>query len=154
MTSSIPPKAAVSRYRFELKRAWGDGPSICWVMLNPSTADEENDDPTIRRVLAFSKGWGYGSLSVVNLFALRATNPHDLLTADRPIGAENDEVIQRCATAAWERVAAWGNVPVRLRGRIAQVRRLTGSMTCLGHNKDGQPKHPLYVPGNAFLEPL
>src|SRR5262245_13227298 len=96
------------RYRYALTRTWGDPKKVvCWVMLNPSTADADQDDPTIRRCLGFSRAWGAGGLVVVNLFALRATDPDQLRIAADPVGPDNDSHL---STAAFGRlvVAAWG----------------------------------------------
>ena len=72
------------RHRYSLTRRWGYGPAVCcWIMLNPSTADATTDDPTIRRCLRFTQGWGYDALTVVNLYAWRATDPADLRNAQR-----------------------------------------------------------------------
>lgn len=78
-------------YRYWLCREWSPGlDSLVWLMLNPSTADATQDDPTIRRCMGFARRWGYGGITVVNLYAYRATNPRDLLTAADPVGPEND----------------------------------------------------------------
>ncbi len=83
-----------ARYRYRLDRAWerddhGLG-TVTWVMLNPSTADADVDDPTIRRCIGFSKAWGYNALTVVNLFAWRATSPRDLCAVEDPVGPDNE----------------------------------------------------------------
>jgi hypothetical protein len=123
-------------------------------MLNPSTATEHDDDPTIRRCIDFAKRWGYGGLEVGNLFALRSTDPAILRYFGDPIGPKNDEVlIGICHRAAFV-VAAWG-VHGKLRGRGGQVLRLLGNhkaIHSLGLTEEGQPRHPLYVP--AVTEPV
>lgn len=141
-------------YRYELRRQWDEGAStVVWVMLNPSTADEVSDDPTIRRVVSFSKGWGFRECVVLNLFAMRATQPAALLTAVDPVGPENDAKLKLWAMAGYEMIAAWGAVPKRLRSRVGEVLRITGrTFTCLGETKDRQPRHPLYVRGDALLQ--
>lgn len=78
-------------YRYSLIRRCAEGPICVWVLLNPSTADERKDDPTIRRCGGFSKSWGFGALEVVNLFAFRATDPRSLWLAMDPVGPKNDE---------------------------------------------------------------
>ncbi len=82
-------------YRYRLWRTWdASKPTLAFLMLNPSTADATEDDPTIRRCLGFAKEWGYGSLVVVNLFALRSPNPDALRENDDPVGPENGEHLQ------------------------------------------------------------
>ena len=142
-------------YRYDLRRSWGapEAPQICWVMLNPSTADATQDDPTIRRCVGFSKAWGFGSLIVVNLFALRATDPKDLLTSVvSPIGPENDACIERAVRNAECVMAAWGTKGT-FRNRDGLVTDLIvnagRNIHCLDRTKGGHPKHPLYVKGNT-----
>lgn len=147
-------------FRYTLSRVWdGRRPACCFVMLNPSTADENILDPTVRRCVGFAKAWGYGSLWVLNIFALRATDPEELYrVAFDPVGPHNDfyirEVIQRSQCA----VAAWG-VHGKLRDRgaavAAQIHRLIpGGLCCLGMTKDGHPRHPLYVSGSQERVPF
>lgn len=134
-------------YRYNLKRIWDRSlPRICWVMLNPSTADAMQDDPTIRRVRNFSKAWGYGGFTVYNLFALRATDPKELLTHPDPVGEATDDLLVSYVTATrYHRVvAAWGaSVPFY---RDREVLRLLSKVKwyCLGTTKSGMPRHPLY----------
>ena len=84
-------------YRLRLWRRWWDGPYVCWIMLNPSTADARVNDQTIRKCIAFSKQWGFGGLEVVNVFALRSTDPKALYKHHDPIGPGNDSVISSSA---------------------------------------------------------
>ena len=141
-------------YRYLFRRAWDTAlPSVGFIMLNPSTADQHHDDPTIRRCLGFARAWGFGSLEVVNLFALRATSPAALLASPDPVGPENDEHIRAMAARVDLVVAAWGNHGARF-GRDAEVARLLGGrVTCLRVTAQGQPKHPLYVPGSVRPQP-
>lgn len=114
---------------------------VVWVMLNPSTADASRDDPTIRRVLGFSRRWGYGAVSVVNLFAFRATDPSELVKIADPVGPRNHAVMSNEIAHAWSTVVAWG-----ARGGTARQRyRFNGKYYCLGVTKGGEPRHPLYV---------
>ncbi len=83
------------RYRYALLRRWGEGKNAMFIGLNPSTADETADDPTIRRCVSFAKAWGFGGLCMANLFAYRATNPADMLMQADPIGPDNAEVSGR-----------------------------------------------------------
>jgi hypothetical protein len=143
------------RYRYTLGRQWGDGPLVTFVMLNPSTADAEMDDPTIRRCLGFARSWGAGALHVVNLYALRSTDPAALWVVPDPVGPDNDRHLAQHAHLAVRDgapiVAAWG--ANARQDRVAAVRALPGMdrLQCLGVTKDGAPRHPLYLP--AIAEP-
>ena len=98
------------QYRYALWRTWDDSkPYAMFVGLNPSTADETDDDPTIRRCIVFAKDWGYGGLCMANLFAYRATDPSNMFSAQDPIGPQNDVWLERLAKDAGIVVAAWGN---------------------------------------------
>lgn len=136
-------------YRYDLRRVWDADKAAClFVMLNPSTADGTTDDPTIRRCVGFADRWGFGSLVVVNLFALRATDPRQLYKAGNPVGPDNDDTITRHATAAALAVAAWGaHGKHRDRGLYVKHRfkALGVQLHHLGLTADGQPKHPLYL---------
>lgn len=138
-------------YRYRLWRRWADGPTVCWVMLNPSTADEATLDPTIRRCVGFSRAWGYGALEVVNLFALRSTDPAGLYDHPAPIGPDNDRHIAEADQACDLTVCAWG-VHGELAGRGADVLEMLGRPMALRLTKDGHPNHPLYLP--ADLQPF
>lgn len=141
-------------YRYRLGRSWGAGAADVWIMLNPSTADATIDDPTIRRCVGFSRGWGAGSLVVVNLFALRATDPAELAHHSDSVGPDNDRHIAEAAIEASINggmiLAAWGAHPMATE-RAAAVARLVGPTTllCLGTTKAGAPRHPLYVKGDT-----
>lgn len=138
-------------YRYSLSRVWEQSRlrTATFVMLNPSTADALVDDPTIRRCIGFAKSWGCAGMHVVNVYALRATNPKDLWLADDPIGPENDQYLSDYAMRAckfgWPLVAAWG-VHVKAQ-RAIQVLDLPGmeALQCLGTTKGGHPRHPLYL---------
>lgn len=145
------------KYRYTLFREWEPSlPRVLFVMLNPSTADAMEDDPTITKCLGFARLWGCGSLTVVNLFAFRATNPKELLTAVDPIGPENDVSINLCAQASDRIVVAWGanKMPKSACNRIGKVLAMLAGrrIECLKLTKSGAPKHPLYVPYATELE--
>jgi hypothetical protein len=136
-------------YRYSLTRVWDrDKPRACFVMLNPSAADETQDDPTIRRCIGFSERWGYGSLAVVNLFAYRTHDPRILKAAPDPIGADNDRHVLEAALNAGLTIAAWG-VHGHAHGHSRRFISRIQPVHCLGVTKNGAPKHPLYVRGNA-----
>jgi hypothetical protein len=140
------------RYRYRLWRRWGAGERVGFVMLNPSTADAERDDPTIRRCTGFARTWGFGSMVVVNLFALRSPDPARLRRAREPVGRDNDRHIIEAAGACDVVVLAWG-MHGRLRDRDRAVLDLLAgqALRCLGQTRAGQPRHPLYLPRAARL---
>jgi len=138
------------RYRWSLHRRWSSGPLALWVMLNPSTADASTDDPTLRRCLALSRDWGFGAVSVANLFAWRATDPRELGIAPDPVGAHNELVLRSMAQAADVVVAAWGAHPAA-RSRAASTLPLLPPTQCVGITADGHPRHPLYVRRTVVL---
>lgn len=142
-------------WRYRLIRRWDEGlPMVCWIMLNPSTAGHERNDPTIRRCIEFSKRWGFGGMMTGNLFALRATDPAELKRNSDPVGSYNDhhlaDMSRKCAVT----VCAWGSHPM-VNGRAAEVLHLLADIgtevRCLGRTKIGRPKHPLYVPYGDHL---
>lgn len=133
------------QYRYELWRRWDDRPYALFVGLNPSTADETEDDPTIRRCIRFASDWGFGGLCMANLFALRATDPRVMLAHPEPIGPDNDITLRRLAADAGIVVAAWGAHGAHLNRAGAVMDMLTAEVHCLGQTKAGQPKHPLYL---------
>lgn len=140
------------RYRYVLTRETGGGRGVvAFIMLNPSTATADVDDPTIRRCRGFARDWGYGSLVVLNLFALRATDPALMKAAADPVGPDNDRHLREVARNANAVVAAWG-VHGGHRGRdrhvLALLADLDGDLLCLGTTRAGHPRHPLYAPAN------
>lgn len=141
------------RYRYELWRRWSGGDYCCFVGLNPSTADESADDPTIRRCIGFAKAWGYGALCMLNLFAFRATDPADMKREPEPVGADNDATLARLTEGAGIVIAAWG-VHGTHRNRASEVMVNLPSLHCLGLTKDGHPRHPLYLPKTSEPLPL
>jgi hypothetical protein len=155
-------------YRYDLYRQWTDvsRPTCCFVLLNPSTADAETDDPTVRRCMKFAQRWGYGSAWVVNLFAYRATDPKMLRQGtDHPRSEPGDanrnvrEIISKCR-ASDRVVLAWGTygstlgagrvMADKIRNEVAPQHKLM----CFGTTKDGHPKHPLYLPADQSLRPF
>ena len=115
-------------------------------MLNPSTADAEKFDPTVRRCFGFACDWGFGSMEVVNLFAFRSTYPEQLKKVSDPVGPENDVIILKAVKESDLVVAAWG-IHGRLHGRDLKVQRLIEGIKdlhCIGTTKAGAPLHPLH----------
>lgn len=149
------------RYRYTLDRVWNGRLASCtFIMLNPSVADANIDDPTIRRCIAFAQREDCGAIRVVNLFAFRATSPQKMKAAANPVGPRNDEildaVLRRAAQDASPVVAAWGVHGSHFeRDQVvaALAARYGVTLQCLGKTKDGAPKHPLYVPSEQPLEP-
>lgn len=137
-------------YRYSLSRAWSEEHSgaVLWIMLNPSTADGEHDDATVRRCISFSREWGYGGMEVVNLFAYRSTDPSAIPEFyPHAVGPENDAAIASAVGRASIVIAAWGAHPfANLRSRVV-TDMVTASrpVHCIGQTKDGRPRHPLYV---------
>ncbi len=144
------------KYRYSLSRTWGEEKPAVFVMLNPSTADASADDPTIRRCIGFAKKWGCGGLIVVNLFAFRATNPKDMKAAYAPEGPYNKWHVKNAAYNGSKVVCAWGTHGVYddQGAVVLDWLREDGVTTlCLGTTKHGHPKHPLYLPNAAELQP-
>lgn len=145
-------------YRYSLGRIWREGgPSMLFVMLNPSTADADTDDPTIRRCIGFARREGCGALMVVNLFALRTSDPIALLKADDPVGPFNDyhigRAVQLHARSGARIVLAHGRVHSRLHPRYRHVQIMLRNVEtwCLGRTAAGYPRHPLYLRADAPL---
>lgn len=143
-------------YRYELRREWGPrrGRTIIWVMLNPSTADAEQEDATLRRIIDFSERWGNAGLRVVNLYALRATNPRELAKHPTPEGRHNRQVLAKALDTAGTIVAAWGNHgkgTTPSRWLMARAMDRERPLRCLGLTQRGAPIHPLRQPKDAKL---
>ena len=143
-------------YRYYLDRVWEPGwDYACWIMLNPSKADDMQDDPTIRRCINFTKAIPKkGGLVVVNLFGLRSTDPTNLILEDDPIGPDNREYILGAIANHRPIIAAWGAIkkPLRFKAWKTLMLLKRTPLWCLGRTKDGYPRHPLYVPGKKKLE--
>lgn len=136
-------------YRYSLWRRWDDGPFAAFCCLNPSTADDVNNDPTVSRCVNFSKRWGYSAFVMLNIFAYRATDPKTMKSQDDPIGPENDAAIRELSSKAGLVVCAWGTHGSHM-NRCNDVKSLlidsTGNnIWHLGLTKHGFCKHPLYL---------
>ena len=145
-------------YRYLLQRSWDVRlEAVCFVMLNPSTANASMDDPTIRRCLGFAQRLGFGQLEVVNLFALRSTDPANLRKHIDPIGPENDEQIVAAVKVCHMTICAWGgNGSYRNRDKaVLKLLRDNGVVpNALRVSKAGYPAHPLYLPYQLTPRPL
>lgn len=146
------------RYRYWLLRVWDETlPLLCVIGLNPSTADEKTDDPTIRKTIGFARQWGYGGVLMLNVGAFRATQPAQWKAAMDPFGPENSidclrEYIGRFKPKTV--IAAWGNNCGRNRAahRVAAIVKGITGMMCWGRNTNYTPRHPLMLPYSTPLE--
>lgn len=172
MTAAPDTSAIISpcgAYRYTLSRGWGlttlarSNGILTVVMLNPSTADATKNDPTIRRVMDFAFGHLFAGIRVLNLFALRATNPDELLHHPDPVGPHNDQHLRAALAAAVDAdrpvLAAWGAYAGKKWSaidRADQVMALVPGVrwVCLGTTKHGSPRHPLYVRSTQPMVPF
>ena len=137
--------SAARKYRYVLTRIWDETkPTVVFIGLNPSTADEEADDKTIRKCIGYAKRWGYGKLIMANLFAFRSTDPSLLKRVEDPVGPDNDSYIQKCVSESNLVIACWGNHG-KLLNRDKVLMDSLPNLVCLKRNKNGTPHHPLYL---------
>jgi hypothetical protein len=139
------------KYRYRLWRIWDNSkPYVLFIMLNPSTADSNIDDPTIRRCIGFANSWGYGGLYVGNLFAYRSTQPNVLFETKDPIGEENkhhlSEMSEKCEIA----ICAWGNPNIIKKLNHNSLDFLNTPLHYLALTINGTPRHPLYLKSNLI----
>ena len=150
-------KANISKdkiYRYTLSRTWDSTkPTVLFIGLNPSIADENIDDPTVTRCINFAKDWGYGTLLMANLFAFRSTYPKEIYLIDDPIGKDNDHYILECVKQSDLIIACWGNNGTYM-GREKIIKELVPNLYCLQKNKNGTPHHPLRLPRNITPIPF
>ena len=140
------------KYRYALWRIWNEHMPIAMIIgLNPSTADQTRNDPTITRCINFASSWGYGGVCVTNLFGFRATAPTELKAHHDPIGKENDAWVHEMAKGAAITVAAWG-YHGKFLNRSLEILPSLGQLYCIKMNKSGEPAHPLYL--KAELKPV
>ncbi len=131
-------------YRYELHRSWDtELESVLFIGLNPSTADHTRDDQTSRVCINFAMRWGYGGVTIANLFAFRSTDPARLKTATDPVGPENNRVLRRLCKKSSLVICAWSDMG----GYLARDKEVLGMINkphCLSRLKSGRPGHPLY----------
>lgn len=158
MTIQIDRTAIISecgKYRYLLRRVWNDNLTrALFVMLNPSTADGKIDDPTIRACTRWCTTNGFGSFEVVNLFAIRSTQPEGIYQVRDPIGPQNEAMVDRAVKRADVVICAWGAHLVardHAPSMVARIRKEKAKVYCLGLTKIGAPLHPLYVANNQPL---
>lgn len=146
--ASVAVYSPCERYRYLLTRVWAPGPRALFVMLNPSTATEVQNDPTVERCERRARALGFGAFRVTNIFAFRATDPKVMRAVADPVGPGNDAAIAESAGWADQVVCAWGNHGLHI-GRglaVESVLRASGAaLFHLGLTGQGQPRHPLYV---------
>jgi hypothetical protein len=144
-------------YRYLLEREWDAGTGrMAFVMLNPSTASELANDPTVERCERRARAMGFAAFRVVNLFAYRATVPADLRQAAAPEGPGNDAALEAACDWADLVLAAWGVHGAHRGAGPALAQRLRGRGRALHHlglTRDGHPRHPLYVPYRVVPQP-
>lgn len=164
MADAVPSVIRARAHRHLLTRRWAEGPLVLWCLLNPSTATDDVEDPTTRRVRAFSARHGFGGYVLVNLHSERATDPHELdHVPDYGVDVVADVVIGEQARLADRVVVGWGAQGARWPERVRRVQALLSQsgivdgfprpLWSLGSTKDGSPRHPLYVRGDRELEP-
>lgn len=134
------------KYRYQLSRIWDEErPKVLFIMLNPSTADDDVDDPTIRRVINFAKSWNFGGVFVGNLYAFRSTDPKRLKNEDNPTGDDNLQHITKLIGSVEKVIYAWGNNEREPDWLV----NLVDTPYCIDVSKNGIPKHPLYLKGDS-----
>ncbi len=134
-------------YRYTLTRTWSDAPPLVVIGLNPSTADERINDPTITRCIDFAKRWSHGGLVMLNLFAYRSTDPKILYKVEDAVGEMNDATLMDHHEHPLI-LAAWGAEKIareRARRVVTAFHVFGAKLHCLKLTKDGSPWHPLYV---------
>ena len=141
-------------HRYALWRTWDETKNIAmFIGLNPSTADEVKNDPTVTRCINYAKQWGYGGMIMSNIFAYRATDPKVMKKAEDPVGPRNDSWLIKLAEEASLVVAVWGNhAAFMARGKKVMNLFEGIDLHCLAMNKTGHPKHPLYC--RSSLKPV
>jgi len=164
--TSVARFSACRNWRYTLHRRWADGNSVAFLMFNPSTADETQDDPTIRRCIGFAQRWGYGRLVILNLFAIRGTDPRTVARVHDPVGPLNNFWILKALAddGCDELVCAWGcgdhmKEPALRRRPLSLLRLIDEAIpylpiNCLGVRKDGQPRHPLMLAYSTLRTPF
>lgn len=152
----VPCRGAVlsdcATYRYALWRVWNqDLPKVLFIGLNPSTADAENDDPTVRRCVGFARSWGFGGVVIGNLFAFRSTCPKSLGSVSDPVGLANDGWLRYLHKNTQMAIAAWGAFDIGAQ-QASRVLSQLRPLHCIGRTKQGMPRHPLYAPGSLCPE--
>lgn len=143
-------------YRYSLRIIWDPSlPLASFIGLNPSTADEWQDDPTVRRCRNFAEAWTCGGLLMLNIFAFRATDPTDMKKVEEPVGPRNTAayLIEQLVSCGGPHIAAWGKHGIH-RDRGEYIKGHVPRLDCLALNQDGSPKHPLYLKRSLMPTPF
>lgn len=139
-------------YRYSLSRLWDNNKETClFIGLNPSTADACQDDPTIKKLIAYASQWNLGGFQICNLFALRTPNPDYLLKSKVPIGDLNQHYLEAAISNSSTQILMWGNHG-NYHPQLENLVSTLESPLCFGLNKNGTPKHPLYL--SKDLKPI
>lgn len=136
------------KHRLQLWREWDSNmPKVLFIMLNPSTADHQQDDPTLRRCMDFAKYWGYGGLYIGNLYSLRTPDPGTLINVSKFSHRDNYKHVSTMSLQCQLVVCAWGNYPIikKLGIPLNIFKQLNQKLHCIALSKTGTPKHPLYL---------
>lgn len=155
-TTSLAWFSDCTKYRYLLTRTWDiNRASVLFIMLNPSTADEKKNDPTVKRCFDYAHRWGFGSMEVANLFAYRSTDPAQLMKVEDPIGPNNTDMITRSVKRVGMVIGAWGtNVPnpfyIKTAHLVMDVVTKYNHLYALSRTKEGMPSHPLYLKKDAI----
>ncbi|MFD8079156.1 DUF1643 domain-containing protein [Streptomyces sp. NPDC059718] len=154
-TADLAVQDSAGTYRYALTRSWGSGPTALYVMLNPSTGTATDDDATLRNCRAIARRHGFGRMVILNLFALRSRDPRALHSHPDPIGPAADNALTELVPLGNTVIAAWGQRHSELHDRAATVTRMLrkqgAAIQCLGTNRDGTPRHPLYLAAGTPL---
>lgn len=136
------------KYRYELRRVWNHKEKlVCWIMLNPSTADAEHNDPSVQRCMNYTKSWKYGGVIITNLFGLRSTDPKKLWSTNEPIGPGNEEFIINADKEADLTVMAWG-IHGLYKNQAQHILNFLRQPHFLSLTRNCCPRHPLYLKKN------
>ncbi len=140
------------KYRYTLKRVWDESkPMVQFIGLNPSTANENENDATVRRCINFAASWGYGGMFMTNIFSYVSTNPDDLKTSGENTN-KNDAALIETAAQCTLVVFAWGASFKQHQERMNEVKKMFPGASCIKISKTGEPCHPLYLKGD--LKPI
>jgi len=153
MIASFANFSPCGKYRYSLLRRWDmfDERKLIFIGLNPSTANETTNDPTIRRCIGFAKTFGFGGMVMLNLFGFVSAYPSVMIAQDDPVGPDTDRIIKSFDIPGNKFVACWGHWKFKDRA-VAVMNLIEQPIYCLGLTNDGDPRHPLYLRKDCQLE--